>query len=90
LIQNLREIIGQLIFVQVIDAVVKMRASPAYAVAVRFDRLRPHAAQLQALEQALIMLRKWLWKLVCHHHSPHGKVQKIPCGAEENYGFESN
>ena len=57
---------------------------------VRFDRLGPHAAQLQALEQALIVARKWLWVFVCHHHSPHGKVQKILCGAEENYGFESN
>jgi len=90
MIQNPREIIGQLIFVQVVDAVIEMRGSPAHAVAVRFDRLGPHAAQLQTLEQALVMLRKWLWKLVCHHHSPRGKVQKPPCGVEENDGLESN
>src|SRR3990167_6521176 len=67
-----------------------MRACPAHTVAIRFDRFGLHAAQLQALEQALIVARKWLWKFVCHKHSPRAKVQKIPCGAEEDYGFESN
>jgi hypothetical protein len=27
---------------------------------------------------------------VFHKFYPHAKVQKIPCGAEENYEFESN
>jgi hypothetical protein len=90
LIQNLREIIGQLIFAQVIDAVVEMRPRPAHAVTIRFDRLGPHTAQLQAFEQSLIMLRKWLWKFVFHNHSPRDKVQKSLAGPRRNYGFESN
>jgi hypothetical protein len=44
----------------------------------------------QTLEQALVVARKRLWKFVFHKHSPHAKVQKIPCGAEEDYVNESN
>ena len=77
-------------FAQVIDAVIEMRPGSAYAVAVRLYRLGPHAAQLQALEQALIILRKRLWKFVCHLHSPRDKVQKTLSGTRKNYGFGSN
>lgn len=64
MLQNLREIIGQLIFAQIIDVIVEMFACPAHAVTVRFYRLGLYTAQLQTFEQAAVISGKRLWELV--------------------------